>query len=84
VATVKTAISIQEFLFDQVNDLAEALQIPRSRLFTLAVEEFIKRYENRSIFEALNAVYDDALDPGEEALQEGMRQQQRQLVEGQW
>ena len=83
-ATVKTAISIQESLFDQVNDLVEALQIPRSQVFTLAVEEFIKRYENRSIYEALNEVYDDARDPGEEALQEGMRRQQRQMVEGQW
>jgi metal-responsive CopG/Arc/MetJ family transcriptional regulator len=82
--TVKTAISIQESLFDQVNELAEELQIPRSQLFTLAVEEFIKRHENRSIFEALNEVYAAAPDPDEEALQEGMRRQQRQLVEGQW
>ena len=83
-ATVKTAISIRESLFDQVNDLAEELQIPRSRLFTLAVEEFIERFESRSIFKALNEVYDEAPDPGEDALQEGMRRQQRQLVEGQW
>lgn len=83
-ATVKTAISIQESLFDQVNDLAQELQIPRSQLFTLAVEQFIKRHENRSMFEALNEVYDEAPDPDEEALQEGMRRQQRQLVEGQW
>ncbi len=82
--TVKTAISIQESLFNQVNDLAEQLRIPRSQLFTLAVEEFIKRHENRSIFEALNEVYAAALDPEEEALQEGMRRQQRQLVEGEW
>jgi metal-responsive CopG/Arc/MetJ family transcriptional regulator len=82
--TVKTAISIQESLFDQVNELAEELQIPRSQLFALAVEEFIKRHENRSIFEALNEVYAAAPDPDEEALQEGMRRQQRQLVEGQW
>ena len=83
-ATVKTAISIQESLFDRVNDLAEELQIPRSQLFTLAVEEFIKQHENRSIFKALNEVYDDALNPDEETLQEGMRWRQRQLVEGQW
>ena len=83
-ATIKTAISIQESLFDRVNDLAQELQIPRSQLFTLAVEEFIKRHENRSIFEALNEVYAAAPDPDEEALQEGMRRQQRQLVEGQW
>jgi metal-responsive CopG/Arc/MetJ family transcriptional regulator len=83
-ATIKTAISIQESLFDQVNDLAEELQIPRSQLFALAVEEFIKRYENRSIFEALNKVYDGALDSDEDALLERQRQQQRHLVEGQW
>jgi predicted transcriptional regulator len=82
--TVKTAISIQASLFDQVKDLAEELQIPRSRLFTLAVEEFIKRHENRSILHALNEVYADAPDPGEEALQKAMRRQQRQSVEGQW
>ena len=82
-ATIKTAISIQESLFDQVNDLAEELQIPRSQLFALAVEEFIKRYENRSIFEALNKVYDGALDSDEDALLERMRRQQRQSVEGQ-
>lgn len=83
-ATIKTAISIQESLFDQVNDLAEELQIPRSQLFALAVEEFIKRYENRSIFETLNKVYDGAPDADEEALLERQRRQQRHLVEGQW
>jgi metal-responsive CopG/Arc/MetJ family transcriptional regulator len=83
-ATVKTAISIQESLFEQVNDLAEKLQMPRSQLFTLAVEEFVKRHENRRIFEALNQVYEDAPDPDEEALHEGWRRQQRRLVKGQW
>jgi metal-responsive CopG/Arc/MetJ family transcriptional regulator len=83
-ATIKTAISIQESLFDQVNDLAEELQIPRSQLFALAVEEFIKRYENRGIFEALNKVYDGAPDADEGALRERMRRQQRHVVEGQW
>jgi metal-responsive CopG/Arc/MetJ family transcriptional regulator len=83
-ATVETAISIQESLFEQVNDLAEKLQIPRSQLFTLAVEEFIERHENRSIIQALNEVYGDEADPDEQALQEGMRRKQKQLVERQW
>ncbi len=82
--TVKTAISIQKPLFDQVNSLAEELQIPRSQLFALAVEEFIKRYHNRNMLNALNEVYADAPEPDEDALREGMRQQHRQLVEGQW
>ena len=81
---VKTAISVQKALFDRVNDLAEELQIPRSQLFVLAAEEFIKRYENRKMLEALNEVYADVSDPNEESLHRGIRQKQRQLVEGQW
>ncbi len=79
--TVKTSISIQKALFDQVNELAADLQILRSQLFVLAVEEFIKRHENRKILEALNAAYSDAPDPSEEVLREGMRRKHRQLTE---
>jgi predicted CopG family antitoxin len=39
--------------------------------------------ENGHIFEALNEVYKEAPDPGEDARLEGMRRKQRQLVEGQ-
>ena len=81
-ATVKTTISIQESLFDRVNDLAEELQIPCSRLFTLAVERFIRQHENRGIFDALNDVYDGTPDQEEEALREATRRCQTRLVEG--
>jgi predicted CopG family antitoxin len=40
--------------------------------------------ENCCIVEALNEVYEEGPDPDEDALREGMRRQQRQLVEGQW
>ena len=83
-ATVKTAISIQESLFNQVNDLAEELQVPRSQLFVLAVEEFIKRHENRKMLETLNRVYADVSDPNDECLHKRMRRRHRQLVERQW
>ncbi len=83
-ATIKTAISIQKSLFEQVNSLAEELQMPRSQLFVLAIEEFIKRYQNRKMLKVLNEVYADAPDPNEEALREGRRQQHKQLLEGQW
>ncbi len=83
-ATVKTAISIQESLFKRVNDLAEELQISRSQVYALAVEEFIKQHENRGISDALNEVYDGTPDQEEKALREGIRRRQRQLVEGQF
>ena len=83
-ATIKTAISIQESLFEQVDELAEQLHVPRSQLFALAIEEFIKRYQNQKLLDALNEVYADVSDRGEEALRKGMRRQHRQLLEGQW
>ena len=83
-ASVKTAISIQESLFEQVNALARELQISRSRLFALAVKEFVQRYENRELLVAVNVACDDLPDPEEQALCQKMRQEHRRLVEGQW
>jgi hypothetical protein len=83
-ANVKTAISLRGSLFEQVNDLAQELQVSRSRLFVLAVEEFIQRHENRKLLKALNDAYGDGSDSDEQALRDIMRQRHRQLVEGQW
>jgi metal-responsive CopG/Arc/MetJ family transcriptional regulator len=83
-ANVKTAISLQQSLFEQVDALAQELQISRSRLFVLAVEAFIQRYQNRQLLEAINEAYDDLPDAEEQALRDRMRQQHRRMVEGQW
>jgi len=83
-ASIKTAISIQKPLFEQVDALARELQISRSRLFVLAVEDFIQRYQNQKLLEAINAAYDDLPDQEEQTLCHKMRQQHRRLVEGQW
>ncbi len=83
-ATIKTAISIQKSLFDQVDALAEELQVPRSQLFVLAVEEFIRRHQSQKLLEALNEAYADVSDEDEKSLRQGMRRQHRDLVEGQW
>ena len=82
-ASVKTAISLQQPLFDQVEALAREMQVSRSRLFVLAMEEFIERYQNQRLLKEINAAYEDMPDPVEQDLQRRMRHQQRQLVEGQ-
>jgi metal-responsive CopG/Arc/MetJ family transcriptional regulator len=83
-ATVKTGISIERALFDQVSDLAEALHMPRSQVFAVAVEEFIQRHQNREMLATLNEVYGDGHDRDEEALLQTMRRHQRQLLENEW
>ena len=83
-ANVKTAISLQQSLFEQVDALAQEMQISRSRLFALAVEAFIQHHQNQKLLEAINDAYDDLPNAGERSLRHKMRQQHRQLVEGQW
>ena len=83
-ANIKTAISLQKSLFERADALARELEISRSRLFVLAVEEFIQRYENQKLFEEINAAYDDVPDPEEQALLQKMRSKHRELVKEQW
>ena len=75
--TVKTAISLDQNLFEKVNHFAEDLHVSRSRLFVLAIEDFIKKKENQIILEKLNNVYDDFPDEEESFKQKQMIQKQR-------
>jgi metal-responsive CopG/Arc/MetJ family transcriptional regulator len=83
-ANIKTAISLQDTLLEQVDAMAREMNIPRSRLFALAVEDFIRRYQNQQLLERLNAAYEDTPDPAEQSLRRRMRRQHRQIVEGEW
>jgi metal-responsive CopG/Arc/MetJ family transcriptional regulator len=83
-ANVKTAISLQRALFEQIDTLAKEMQVSRSRFFVLAAEEFILRHQNRRLLEAINGAYDELPDAKEQSLRHRMREQHRQLVEGQW
>lgn len=83
-ANIKTAISIREPLFQQVEAIASELNISRSRVFVLAVEEFLQRYNNQQLLEELNRAYDDLPDENEELYRVKARQQQRNLLEGEW
>ena len=83
-ANVKTAISLERPLLEQVDEAAQELGIPRSHLFVLAVEEFLQRRENQQLLDAINAAYVDSPDPEEEARMAAMQRKQRELVEGSW
>ena len=82
--SIKTAISIQEPLFEQVETLARELNISRSRVFVLAVEEFIQRHQNRQLLEEINQAYDDVPDTIEQLYLHKTRQHHRKIVEGEW
>lgn len=80
---IKTAISIEKPIFDQVNTLAQRLNISRSRLFSIAVQEFIRHHTDEELLAALNEAYDDLQEP-ETQLVEKMRSRHMEMVRDQW
>ncbi len=46
VTTIETSVAIQKTLLDQAESVAQQLNISRSHLFEIAVENFIKTYQN--------------------------------------
>lgn len=79
-ASVKTAISLQKPLLDQVDELAQKLNISRSHLFVLATEEFIKRRKGQTLLKAINDAYVEP-DPEEQAVFDKMKRKFKELVE---
>lgn len=82
--SMKIAISIDKALFAQANALARKLKVSRSRLFVIALEDFIREQENRELLEKINAVYENEADESEKTLRRKSRRSHRRLIEGQW
>ena len=81
---VKTAISIRKSLFDQAEDLARKLKVSRSRLFVLALEDYIHHQQNQELLAQINAAYADEPEPAEQTLRRKVRHIHRRIVEGEW
>lgn len=82
--SIKTAISIRRALFEAAEDLARKMKVSRSRLFVLALEEYLRHQENRALLEKINAAYADEPDPSEQTLRRKSARHHRRLVEGKW
>jgi metal-responsive CopG/Arc/MetJ family transcriptional regulator len=83
-ANIKTAISLKESLFEQVEALAQEMKISRSRLFVLALEDYLRRHQNLQLLERINQAYRDAPDATEQKRLRRARRHHRKIVEGTW
>lgn len=79
-ARVKTAISIEESLFREVEFLAENMKVSRSKLFAIALSDYIAKHKNQQLLAEINAAYGDAPDKQEKYNLEAMRDIQRQVL----
>ncbi|MCH8838136.1 MAG: CopG family transcriptional regulator [Candidatus Marinimicrobia bacterium] len=80
-ATVKTAISVPEDLFEALKNTAKEMNLSRSGVFTLAVREFLQARENRRMLEQLNQVYGEEPDDEERELAKAMKARLGRLIE---
>jgi len=80
-SNVKTAISLDESLFHEIETIVRELEISRSRFFTLAAQEFIQRKKSRQLLEAINAAYEDSPDEEEAEMMRRMKKYARTVVD---
>ena len=83
-ANIKTAISIEQHLFEDVEALSEEMKVSRSYLFTMAARDFLQHHKNQKLLDAINAAYDDLPEPVEEKLRAQMKSKHLRLVKDQW
>ena len=52
---MRTAISLEQGFLKRINDLAREMEFSPSRLFVLAVEEFLHKNKNQKLLRQINA-----------------------------
>lgn len=80
-ATTKTAISLDPPLLDRIDSLARELDVSRSRLISLAAEEYLRRHDSARMLAALDRAYADGPTQEESRLRVAMRARQRRRIE---
>ena len=55
---MKTAISLPDALYEDAEEAAREMGIPRSQLYARAVSEFLQRHKREEITQRLNDVYE--------------------------
>lgn len=83
-ANIKTAVSIEKSLFEQVDSIAREMKVSRSSLFALALQDFIRHHQNEDLLRRINEAYEDVPDTDEQERVRRMRSKQRKVVEGEW
>jgi hypothetical protein len=81
---MKTAISVNDELMEVADRTARELGVSRSRLFSLAMQDFLKNLRREKIVAQLNAVYSGE-PPGEERPPaERMKAKFRATIKDKW
>jgi len=81
---IKTAISIERDLFQEMDRLSRKLRIPRSRLFARAVQEFLQRQQSDRLLEQINRAYRKPESAEEKAVRSAAAHSFQRLIKDSW
>ena len=62
---MKTAISVPDDLFDEIEKVAKENHYSRSEVFVIAVREYLEKRRSKKLLTALNEAYSAAESPEE-------------------
>jgi len=80
---VKTAISLDTNLLKEADQTARALGLSRSRLFSLALEDYLRQRRQQQILEQLNQTYSDHPNP-KATTNKNMKAKFRSTIKDRW
>jgi metal-responsive CopG/Arc/MetJ family transcriptional regulator len=81
---MKTAISIDDGLLQEADETARQMGLSRSRLFALAVGDFLHRQRQEQMLLRLNEVYANSMEPAEKRLLNKMKTKVQRTVKDRW
>jgi metal-responsive CopG/Arc/MetJ family transcriptional regulator len=65
---MKVAISVPDLVFDAAERLAKERRVPRSQVFSEALEEYVAKHNGASVTAKLNVIYDAEVSTVDSAL----------------
>jgi len=78
--TIKTAISIEEDLFAQLDAAAGEMAVSRSRLIAISLQEYLRRRENRRLLDEINRSYTEEAEHEDAEIAQAVRPTQRRIT----
>jgi metal-responsive CopG/Arc/MetJ family transcriptional regulator len=81
---MKTAISIEDEVLQEADKTARRMGLSRSRLFALAVGDFLQRQRQEQMLLRLNEVYSNEAEPVEKRLLKGIKAKTRRTLKDPW
>jgi metal-responsive CopG/Arc/MetJ family transcriptional regulator len=83
-AVIKTAISIDESLFEQIRKLSEEIKLSRYQIFSQAVKYFIDKKNNLELVRKINTAYSDILDEEERDRLKKSKRKYKEILKEEW